>query len=482
MRDAMIDNQTNSIWKNCLKRLSRIFLALLCLSIGGIFSGSEVFAQNAALPAPVSENMKTTPTVESESPSLTLEETFQLALKNHEEIQIAVFSEKEQGLLPWRAFSAILPNVTGSAGVTYPKEEIAFAESVIVADPLKEAAITVRQPLFNGQTLPAYISARNLSEASSESKYFEIRRVLFNVAQAYFSLLQNQKLVDVAEESLRLAQEQLRILSERYDAGQAPKNDFLRAQVEVSRAERTLTESRNNRELAGSTLASFIGMPAPEIKEARLIEPESDSTVRLEENDELQKYIEIAGDHRNDLRSLEEQVDAKKWEVRQKWAAFLPNAELIFQQSWLEPESFSRQNNFWTAGFQFTFPFFDKGERALNVSEQRYELKQLWLRLERLRKDVALQVEEAWWAAQTAKVNLAAVLKEKALSQENYDVILSRYESGQSSSLDVIDAFAELTNAKTSAVTEQYAYQLSLLKLLKQAGLFGQSYVEPQKK
>jgi outer membrane protein TolC len=243
-----------------------------------------------------------------------------------------------------------------------------------------------------------------------------------------------------------------------------------------------LTESRNNRELAGSTLASFIGLPAPEIKEARLIEPESDPTVRLEENDELQKYIEIAGNHRNDLRSLKEQVDAKKWEVRQKWAAFLPNAELIFEQSWLEPESFSRQNNFWTAGFQFTVPFFDKGERVLNVSEQRYELKQLWLRLERLRKDIALQVEEAWWAAQTAKVNLAAVLKEKKLSQENYDVILSRYESGQSSSLDVIDAFAELTNAKTSAVTEQYAYQLSLLKLLKQAGLFGQSYVEPQKK
>jgi outer membrane protein TolC len=456
MKDAMIDNQTKSTWKNCLKKPGGIFLASFCLSIGGIYSGSEVFAQNAALTAPVSGDTKTIQTAENEGPSLTLEESLQLALKNHEEIQIAVFSEKERELLPWRVFSAILPSVTGSAGVTYPKEQIKFAESVIVADPLKEASITVRQPLFDGETLPAYKSATDLSEASSESKYFEIRRVLFNVAQAYFSLLQNQKLVDVADESQRLAQEQLRILSERYEAGQAPKNDFLRAQVEASRAERTLTESRNNRELAGNTLASFTGLPAADIKEA--------------------------GEHRNDLGSLKKQIDAKKWEVKQKWAAFLPDADLVFEQSWLEPESFSRQNNFWTAGVRFTVPFFDGGERMLDLSEQKYELEQLRLRLERLQKDIALQVEEAWRAARTSKVNLTAVLKEKELSQENYDVILSRYESGQASSLDVIDAFAELTNAKTSAVTEQYAYQLSLLDLLKQAGLFGQSYVESLKK
>lgn len=481
MRDAMIDSQTESIWKNCFKRSNRIFLGLLCLSVGS-FSGSEVFAQNAALPAPVSENTKTIQTVEGKGLSLTLEESFQFALKHHEEIQIATFSEREQGLLPWRAFSVILPSVTGNAGITYPKEEIAFQNSIIVADPLKEASITVKQPIFNGQMMPAYMGSKDLSAAASEGKNFEIRRVLFNVAQAYFSLLQSQKLVDVADESLGLAQEQLRILSERYEAGQAPKNDFLRAQVEVSRAERALTESRNNRELAGSALASFIGMTVPEIKEARLVEPESDSTVRLEENDELQKYIELAKERRNDLGSMKKQADAKKWEVRRALAAFLPNADLIFEQSWLEPESFSRQSNFWTAGFQVSVPFFDRNERVINVKEREYELEQLELRLERLRKDIALQVEEAWRSAQTAKVNLSAVLKEKELSQENYDVILSRYESGQASSLDVTDAFAELTNAKTSAVTEQYAYQLSLLNLLKQAGLFGQSYVEPQKR
>ena len=415
-------------------------------------------------------------------PVLTLGEAFRLAMRNHEAIEVAYLEQKEGGILPLRALSAILPVIESEASVTYPEEEIGFAGSTIVPSPLSEANITLTQPLFQGQLLPGYLGAKNSAEAGEQTRLYTVRQILFEVAQAYFNILRYQHLLEVSQEASRLAEEQLRILSDRYNAGQAPKNDFLRAQVAVSRASRSLMESTNNLQLSYSILSSQIGIPADVLRETKVTEPEESSPVTLEGNDELQKYREFAEMYRNDLKSLKEQVDAQKWVVRQRLASFLPTAELELVQSWVDPESFSRRNDFWTAMFTVSFPLFEGGRRTMDVQQERYKLEQAELRYERLKKEVLLQVEQAWLQCKTAKSHLEAVLKERELSQENYEVLLERYDSGQATSLDVTDAFAELVASRTQAVTQLYDYQLAILDLLREAGLFGEVYVNPKVK
>lgn len=450
--------------------LLKIRLAV-CVLVPALLSTGFVWPFNRKTPA--------TPKIEVRdgTPVLTLEQVFRMAMKQREEIRIASTVRAKEGLLPWKALSAVMPTVEGEASTTTPKEEIAFGGSSVVADPLRQASITVTQPLFNGSTMPGFLGARDLSSAGEADRRHTVRTVLFNVAESYFGVLRGQQLLEVAQESLRLAEEQLTLLSARYEDGLAPRNDLLRAQVTVSRAERIYVERQNQLRYAYSVLASGIGVSSDEILGSRVEEPEENAPVTLEEDAELAKFTAIAEDHRSDLKAAKENVAAQKWMLRQKFTAYLPSLDFEFRQSWIDPENFSQLNNFWTAMLKLNFPIFEGGRRTLELMEKRYDVKAEQLRYERLRKDVALQVEEAWLNCRTAKSNLASVLKEQELSQENYDIILDRYESGQATSLDVTSAFAELVTSRNQSVTQKYDYQLALLHLLRQAGLFGETYV-----
>jgi outer membrane protein len=407
---------------------------------------------------------------------LTLEDAFRLAFERNEEIRIAFLVAQESGLLPWRVVSEILPHVQSNGSIIYPKEEISFDNSPIVADPRKDASITVSQRVFDGQVVPGLMRARGQRNAGDADRRFDVRNFLFEVAEAYFKLLKNQQLVAVSEETVKLAQEQHRILAERYERGQAPKTDLLRAEVEVSRAERILFATENNRRFAASNLARLIGVSRAEIRDVRIEGHEAVASPALESEVQLQQYIETGLASRNDLKKLEEEKNSAKWALRQAQFSLLPRADLELEQSWLDPETFSERNDFWKVFLKLSFPIFEGGSRFIDIKEKRYQLRQAVLRHEQHRKKVALEIEEAWLACKTKKTNLEAVQKELELSRENYAVILDRYEAGQVTSLDVVNGFTELASAQTNAVNETFDYELANLNLLRMSGRFGKRY------
>jgi outer membrane protein len=409
---------------------------------------------------------------------LTLEDAFQHAMRSYEDIKIALLDTQSTGLLPWRAVSTTLPDVESGINITHPKEKIYTATAApLIAAPSRDANITVTQPMFNGSTMPAVMAAWHEYRAGQQGRLFTVREVLFQVAQAYFNLLKYQELVEVARETLKMAEEHNRIASERYDAGQVTKTDLLRAEVEVSRGKRLLSENENNRQLAVSTLARLVGIPQEMFQQYQVEKPEENSGLRLESEDEMKKYIQTGLSKRNDLKQAKREKDAAKWLLRQSKTTFLPKADFVFEQSWVDPETAADRNGFWMAILKFSLPLFDKGERVIDVWDNRYKLRQAELRYEKLKKDVALQIEEAWLACKTFRTNLEAVKKELELSKENYDVLTQRYQLGQATSLDVTDAFTELVSSRTNLVNETYDYHLAILNLLKQAGLFGNDYL-----
>jgi outer membrane protein TolC len=56
---------------------------------------------------------------------------------------------------------------------------------------------------------------------------------LFGVATSYFSVLKGERVVEVNQKSLGLAQEQETLAQKRADVGEVTRSDVLRAQVSV---------------------------------------------------------------------------------------------------------------------------------------------------------------------------------------------------------------------------------------------------------
>ncbi len=453
-------------------------LTFAMLFTGAALAETSIPLQIKTIDAPILQKMDVAGAPDGKI--LTLPAAFKAALGNYENIEIAYLRSRNTDLLPWRATAALLPRVNGGGAISYPKEEIAFDTIPVIADPSKTANITVRQPLFDGQVFPAIKGALDKKQGAREDRRFQVREALFQVAQAFFDLLKEEQLQQVADEALRLTTEQQRIVKARYDGGEVPKTDLLRAEVEASRASRKLADAIDRKNLALSTLASFVGIPVAQLVDYKVEAPKESLPLYLDTEEDLQKYVQEAYRKRNDLEGASRNLDAARWALKQAWMGFLPRAEFEVQQAWIDPETFSQKNNFWTAYFKFNVPLFAGGERIIEIKENKNRLKEAQLRYQRLKKDIAIQVQQAWLDCRSARTNLEGITKELELSEENYKVIRTRYEAGQATSLDSIDAYTQLVSSKINVVNETFNYQLAALNLTKQIGIFGEDYVDAQ--
>ena len=194
--------------------------------------------------------------------------------------------------------------------------------------------------------------------------------------------------------------------------------------------------------------------------------------------DSLEALRKQALDHRNDLKRQERIADQAAWELKKAYAKFLPQFDLEFKELLVDPESITDRNNFWTLLLKFHLPVLEGTDRLLEIKQRKLQLQQEKLRYERLKKDILLEVQDAWFTAQTLASTLEVANEETALAQENYDITTQRYKAGEATSVDVSDTFAKLVSARTDMTNLSYEYQVSLYNLERVVGTFAQEYME----
>ena len=195
------------------------------------------------------------PPAERPSRVIALEEAYQLAVVNEEQVAIAARELAKAKLLPWRAVALMAPR--GEIGGAYSrnKDEIAFnappearslfgGSSVIRPRNNWLSTFQVTQPLIEPSFFPSWRLGKDAVREEEERYEFTIRSVLFGVAQAYYEVLRFEAQVKVAQDTLKLAQEELKRAYVRFRVGEVTKTDILRAEVAVERASRALVVDR----------------------------------------------------------------------------------------------------------------------------------------------------------------------------------------------------------------------------------------------
>jgi outer membrane protein TolC len=96
-------------------------------------------------------------------------------------------------------------------------------------------AIEAKQVLYAGGQIRAALSIAKLTQDSS---YYQLRdivdQVISTVRQEFYTVLLNRALITVAEEAVRLQEEELRDQRNRFEAGTVPRFNVLRAEVELA--------------------------------------------------------------------------------------------------------------------------------------------------------------------------------------------------------------------------------------------------------
>ncbi|AXC12803.1 Outer membrane protein [Acidisarcina polymorpha] len=284
------------------------------------------------------------------------------------------------------------------------------------------------------------------------------RRIIFDVMQAYYRLLNGKGQEDAAEANLNNAQTVERAAEARLEQGLATLPDVLEARSAAAQADYDLQAAIGATEIAHGDLATSLGIsPTAQFK----VESIRDLPIPTELPDTVEASIDRALAQRPDLLQRVADLRAAGSEIRAARTAYLPTLSFdgnggiarSYAQQLQQAGLYSPNQEYWDARLSLSWNVFDGFARENRLARAKADQKQASAELNAMRDQVENQVWSAYSTAKTALRQQRAAAALLAAASESYDAALQSYNFGVRSQIDVVSAQRALASARTADVS-----------------------------
>jgi len=393
-----------------------------------------------------------------------LEDLYKIALQRAEQIKIAekelFIAEKDED----RAFAVLVPRLSAFGEYKqYDEEKNALPEYSQAWGARLDQSFTL-----NGKELTGFQMAKDNIKKSRFDLDAARNAYLFNVAAAYYTVLKNQKGLEIARSDVKRLNAYKKAIQLRLELKDAPKTELYRAEAELSGSETIYMATKNSLRYTRISLARLVKLP----KDYKLTPPEKMKSDR--EYPELDKLIHNALLKRVDLKSLRMANKISESEIDYYKGAHWPTLSIegVYTGMDSDPDSYYPDDESMHVGLNLNFPIYEGGLRSAEISQARARNRQVELQIKDFSKQVAVDVEQTWLELKTSESSMDSLEDRLKSAQENYTAVEQRYKHGLADSLDVIDANTLLLRSERELLEAKYNYKLSVLNLELAEGSF----------
>jgi len=356
----------------------------------------------------------------------------------------------------------ILPSVTMNVNQQHTDPAgFFFTDSLLRLKTTWSAQLSVRYDLFTGGQKFAELAR---SGAALEGAHADELRQRFATAvlteSDYYAVLQNAELDRVARDRLRRARQQLGVARARVSSGAAVSTDSLNLRLEMTRAQVGQLNQESALRIARLELGRRVGAVGP-VDAAPL-----DTAPAPELPVSLADAITDAARQGPDYRVAAANERAASAAYRAELGNYLPHATLTYTKLSLGtkfyPNDLFKQTNL-TLGF--SFPIWNNGQRELALSRAHVNKEVAQARRRDMDRAVQHDVTAAYDAYVTARASADLAAQGLAVARESFRVQQTRYSSGATTILDLLDAEVNLSQAEADLVQARYGTRLALAGL-----------------
>ena len=330
--------------------------------------------------------------------------------------------------------------------------------------------ITLEQPLFTGLALITNYELAQLGVDLSKIKYQQEQlQLALRVKETYFTLLGNQQLKRVAEQTVAQITDNVRIARNFFEVGLIPLNDLLKSEVELSDARQKQVRAENLVLLAQSQLSTLLHLPL----EQRIAIEDMHSYEPFE--NKLSDCRQEALQNRPEVREVETQLEIAQKNIQLARSEYYPQ---VFLQSRYKKEGdtpnvsgsdFTYADNFEiSAGIRWNF--WEWGRTHYLVQEKIKDREQVKSAFTQVMDSVQLEVQEAYINLKESEKNIGVARKAIGQAEENFRISEVRFREQVATSLELFDAQTLLTQAKVNYYRALYGYQIAQARLQKSMG------------
>ncbi len=407
----------------------------------------------------------------------TLSELVSIAEQNNPETRVAWQNAKARAADLGIAQSTLYPTLAAAALAGSTRTDIFFGPT------FERQTVETFSPVFRldyiifdfGERLQEIAISQNSLLAANFQFNDTHRKIIFQVMEAYYRLLDSKGQQNAAEANLKNAQTVQQAAEARLQNGLATLPDVLEARSAAAQADYDLQAAIGATEIAQGDLATSLG-----ISPTTPFQVESIGDIKMPDSiaETVETSIDKALSQRPDLMQRVAELRAAGAEVKAARRTYFPTLSIDGQaglaHSYGQQEQlagvYSPTQEAWDAQLTLTWTLFDGLARENRVAKAHANQKQAAATVDAIRDQVENQVWSAYSTARTAlrQQKAAAALLEAAT--ESYNAALESYNYGVRSQIDVVSAQRTLAEARTADVTARTRLLTGIAALAYQTG------------
>jgi outer membrane protein len=300
------------------------------------------------------------------------------------------------------------------------------------------------------------------------------RKVIFQVASAYYRLLNAKGQREAADVSLKNAQAVEEDAQSRLNNGLATKPDLLEATAARTQADYDMQAAIGTEDIARGDLATAIGLPPDTPFQVQDIHQVATPTAMA---DSVDQEIDRAFAQRPELMEQVVRVRAANASIKQARSTYFPALSFsgdgglarAYGQQDLFPGHYA-QGEFWTVDLQLKWTLFDGTRREHEVAQADAEKRSAQANIDALRDQVANEVWAAYSNMKTALRQQQAAAALLAASDQSYEAARESYGYGVRNLLDVVSAQKTLAQARSEDIFARTQLLLDVANLAFRTG------------
>jgi outer membrane protein TolC len=316
-------------------------------------------------------------------------------------------------------------------------------------------------------------------EALARAKAEIARRGLaLTVTRAYYALLTGQRKYATAQQALDQAKRYLDISQSLRRGGEVAQSDVVRAELQYTAQEQAFRETKLSMDAARLDLAVLLFRDFDQnfsvVDDLSLATPLPDLA-------EAQKMAERENP---DLRAANSALLAAKLDVKAARQAFLPsltadmaygieaNAFALHSTVAAAPDKGRLPNLGYFLTVSLNVPVWDWGSRSSKIRAAEIRREQANVELSATQRILLRNFQAFYQEAQTAREQLDSLRRSVDLSAENLRLNGLRYQAGEATILELVDAQTTVTQARNAYDDGLVRYRVALANLQTLTGAF----------
>ncbi len=406
------------------------------------------------------------------SPELGLNDFVELALQNNPEIIVARNQIWAAEGRTTQAVSGYLPQLTAysEAGRMHMDDLLPEEEANVLS-----GGISARQLIFDFGKTSGLISASN-HETEAAIAYLNTvgSDIVYQVKAAYYDVLAKHYLIIVANDQVSSYTMHYDRALEYYKAGVKSKIDVTNAQVELSKSNLFLLQSRFALKSSKVALHRIVGL-APE---------NCNYLIQMDDHDpvdfaallapipaSLNELLQKAADQRPDLTRAERRINSAESILTVAESGYWPEIGAMGSYNTYDTE-LATLNDQWQVGIGIDWEFFSGFRTKGEVTEAKSNLRSTRAQLRDTQLNAIQEVTDSFHRAEEKRESVFLAEEITKLAKENLDLADERYKTGLGDMIEFNDAQIRFTDASSNLVTTFFDYNTALANLENATGFF----------